>query len=421
MSWPAVLLLGVIWLSLILRDFRAMQVEEVGVDRDVLLRYYDRTFRLLNAADRAGFYARWIVGSSEKEQMLKALQGDLVKPNAYALGGDRLELLQWITLETGEREELEERFADLEFRESYKSWLMAGEGHAWHYERFVHEVGDKEVSRFYASQNDRLLLRVVGMSLVFDVLTLCGIGFMIYLFVKRQPAQLELHRLPERWPIRTVLGGFFAANLLLLPWSMVMGYIYDFLTIFIPEILAYIAYDFSWRMFDAMLLLLLLLKTPRNAWRVFRLDKPIHLPLLLAVFSATGLFDLALYFVVPFVDVDPSDFMYMADPDRSSFLAMLFLTVIVAPIFEEIVFRGFLFQGLREKLGTLSAGVISTLLFTLGHVQYDIWGCLSVAIMGAGAAFLTLRTGSLNTAIVFHALVNLLVAANTYYQYQAPL
>lgn len=421
MSWPAVLLLGVVWSSLILRDFRAMQVEEVGVDKDVLLRYYDRTLRLLDAADRAGSYARWIVGSSEKEQMLKVLQENLVKPHAYALADDREALLQWIALETGEREELEEMFTDSEFRESYRTWLMAGEGQAWHYERFIQEVGDKEVSRSYSVQNDRLLRRVVAMSLVYDVLTLFGIGFLIYLFVKRQRAQLELHRMPEQWPLRSVLGGFFAVNLLLGPWCMVMGYIYDLLTIFIPEILAYIVYDFSWRMFDAMLLLLLFLKTPRNAWRVFRLDKPIHVPLLLAVFSAIGLFNIALYFLVPIVDVDPSDFIYMADPDSSSMLAMLFSTVLVAPVFEEIVFRGFLFQGLRGKLGTLFAGVISTLLFTLVHVQYDIWGCLSVATMGAAAAFLTLRTGSLNTAIVFHALVNLLVSANTYYQYQAPL
>ena len=40
--------------------------------------------------------------------------------------------------------------------------------------------------------------------------------------------------------------------------------------------------------------------------------------------------------------------------------------------------------------------------------------------MSAGAADLTLRTGSLKSALAFHATNNLLVTANVYYQYQPP-
>lgn len=421
MSWRVVVALGTAWAGMTWHGYRSMQIEEIGIDEDVVVRYYDRMLRVFDAADRAGVYSKWVVGTSEKEETIKASYKMVSQTYAETLAEDGEELLELLSLKIGERKEPDESFEDDEFRGTYRSWLMAGYGQAWHYELFIQATGDTQVSKLYAEQNDRLLRRVVGMSLVFDLLILSGFGFAIARLVQKPPDIARAHRLPERWPASSVLGAFFGANLLLTPWSVVIGYIYDFFTKYVPETIAYTAYDLAWRVFDAGMLIFIFLKTPCNAWRVFRLGAPIHLPLLLVVFAAVSLFDLGLYYLSPLGEVDPSDFMETADPDLAAMLAMLFSSVILAPIFEEIVFRGFLFQGLRAKLGNLPAGVISTVLFTLVHVQYDIWGCLSVAAMGVGAAYLTLRTGSLNTAIIFHALINFLVTANVYFQYQMPL
>lgn len=100
---------------------------------------------------------------------------------------------------------------------------------------------------------------------------------------------------------------------------------------------------------------------------------------------------------------------------------LLFSSVVAAPVFEEIAFRGVLFQGLKSKTGVLWAAVISSVLFAVAHTQYDFWGWISVGMMGFIACYLTHRTGSLKTAIAFHAIGNLLISLDVYLFYQLPL
>jgi hypothetical protein len=57
--------------------------------------------------------------------------------------------------------------------------------------------------------------------------------------------------------------------------------------------------------------------------------------------------------------------------------------------------------------GLAWAASISTVLFALVYTQYDLWGWISVGLTGAAACYMTLRTGSLKSAIVMPALTNL--------------
>lgn len=73
---------------------------------------------------------------------------------------------------------------------------------------------------------------------------------------------------------------------------------------------------------------------------------------------------------------------------------------------EEIVFRGLLLQTIGGWIkNPIVAVAITTLLFTVGHT-YDIWGLLSVAVLGVCAAILTLKTGGLEAAIALHVINN---------------
>jgi membrane protease YdiL (CAAX protease family) len=423
MNWPIVLGLGIVWAAVIWDGFSSMQVEEVGVNKEVSLRYFDRTLRLLEAADRAVAYAQWSIGTNEKEIVLKSILETITKNHAYvdALEGEQEDLAVLLSYKLGLRESLIQTFEDTEFRAGYRDWLLAGHGAAWQYELFIEATKDPQVSEIYSDKNDRLLRRVMAMGILYDLMIVAGILIAIYLLFRKRRFAAVPHRLPERWSACSVLGAFFAINLLLTPLLEVLGHGYLLLLYLVPATLAYTFYDFIWRSFDTVLLVFLFLKTPRNAWRVLRFRSPVHVPLLLAAFAVISLIEYGMYSLMPIGETDPTDFLSEADPDIGSMSFMLFSSVILAPVFEEIVFRGFLLQGLRKKLGNMNSVLISTLLFTLVHVQYDIWGCLSVAFMGFAAAFLTLRTGSLNTAIAFHALINLWVTANVYFQYQAPL
>lgn len=92
-------------------------------------------------------------------------------------------------------------------------------------------------------------------------------------------------------------------------------------------------------------------------------------------------------------------------------IAMLVAIVLVVPVqayAEELVFRGYLMQTIGRWLKHPAwAIIIPAPLFMLGHL-YDLWGQLSVLVMGLAAGYITWRTGGLEAAIALHVVNNLL-------------
>ena len=84
--------------------------------------------------------------------------------------------------------------------------------------------------------------------------------------------------------------------------------------------------------------------------------------------------------------------------------------VIAAPVFEEVLFRGFLFAGLRRtRIGPWGTIAVTTLLWTLLHVgQYDPYFLGLIALIGILIGFARERTGSLYVPLAIHAVNNLL-------------
>jgi membrane protease YdiL (CAAX protease family) len=80
------------------------------------------------------------------------------------------------------------------------------------------------------------------------------------------------------------------------------------------------------------------------------------------------------------------------------------VAVVMAPIFEEIVFRGFLFRGLSNSFGWVWGALISAAVFGGAHLQLDVF--LPLAALGFILAWAYHRTGSLWTNITMHALFN---------------
>jgi membrane protease YdiL (CAAX protease family) len=90
------------------------------------------------------------------------------------------------------------------------------------------------------------------------------------------------------------------------------------------------------------------------------------------------------------------------------------ITCMLAPLAEEVFFRGFLFPVLRSRWGT-AAGVIATgALFSLVHASGSPAEALIVLfVLGSGLCLLYLRTGSLLPCIGVHALNNAIAFAVT--------
>jgi membrane protease YdiL (CAAX protease family) len=83
------------------------------------------------------------------------------------------------------------------------------------------------------------------------------------------------------------------------------------------------------------------------------------------------------------------------------------LTCVVAPICEEMLFRGYIFTALRNWRGTLPAATITGLLFGGVHVgSAPVLDLVPLALLGFGLCMLYRATGSLYPSIVAHSINN---------------
>ena len=77
---------------------------------------------------------------------------------------------------------------------------------------------------------------------------------------------------------------------------------------------------------------------------------------------------------------------------------------VVAPVVEEIFFRGFLFQGFRQKYGWVAAIILSSAIFAAAHL--DPVSLIPTFVLGSVLAYLYHISNSVWPGIIFHFLVN---------------
>jgi membrane protease YdiL (CAAX protease family) len=107
-------------------------------------------------------------------------------------------------------------------------------------------------------------------------------------------------------------------------------------------------------------------------------------------------------------------FMVEAYKTASSLPALLLAVVVVAPIFEEIFFRGFLFQGIRySRLGPVGAVGITSLIWAVIHLQYGVYGIATVFVLGLLLGIARLKTDSIHLLMVVHSVVGLVATVET--------
>jgi len=107
---------------------------------------------------------------------------------------------------------------------------------------------------------------------------------------------------------------------------------------------------------------------------------------------------------------------FMVDAYKTaSFLpALLFAIIIVSPIFEEIFFRGFLFQGIRySRLGPIGAIGMTSFFWAIIHLQYDAYGIATVFALGLLFGIARLKTDSIHLLMVMHSLTSLVATMET--------
>jgi membrane protease YdiL (CAAX protease family) len=99
--------------------------------------------------------------------------------------------------------------------------------------------------------------------------------------------------------------------------------------------------------------------------------------------------------------------------ETAGFVPLLwFAIVVVAPVSEEIFFRGFLFAGIRASvLGSAGAVILTSLAWAALHTQYDAYGMGMIFAGGLLLGLARLKSNSIYPAIAMHALQNVIATA----------
>lgn len=154
-----------------------------------------------------------------------------------------------------------------------------------------------------------------------------------------------------------------------------------------------------------------------NVLEIFNLNRPkivrvivTSLLGLLAIYFCAGL---ATYFIKPLLENNvgkqefqvPVQMMLDAKQNNPSLLvALVILAVVVAPICEEFVFRGYIYGTLKRFSCRFFAATISALFFAVVHTS--LWSIVPLFIVGFFLAMIYEISGSLWAAILTHALFN---------------
>ena len=85
-------------------------------------------------------------------------------------------------------------------------------------------------------------------------------------------------------------------------------------------------------------------------------------------------------------------------------LFLLLTTVVLAPVFEELVFRGVLLPVLVSKVGKVSGVLLSALIFALAHLS--VGELPPLFVLGVGLGLMRLSSGRLFTCALMHSLWN---------------
>lgn len=99
----------------------------------------------------------------------------------------------------------------------------------------------------------------------------------------------------------------------------------------------------------------------------------------------------------------------------AGWLPGLFAAVVLfAPLSEEIVFRGFLYRGFVRRPGHEPfAIIITTLIWTMAHIQYDLLGMMQIFVMGILLGAVRWWSGSTTLTILMHVVANVLATIET--------
>ncbi len=102
--------------------------------------------------------------------------------------------------------------------------------------------------------------------------------------------------------------------------------------------------------------------------------------------------------------VHPLMNIFFKEPNPFIVGGVVVLAVLVAPVIEEIVFRGFIYSAIKKRAGAALAITVTSALFSLLHMS--VFSFLPIFFLGIVLAYLYEKTGLLISSITLHVIHN---------------
>ena len=135
-----------------------------------------------------------------------------------------------------------------------------------------------------------------------------------------------------------------------------------------------------------------------------------------AVNLSAGIWSLSIFIMLIWVifEFQFGALIHEVSPSSTSTIRII-QAVLIAPIFEEIFFRGFLLRAFLKNYNLISALILSSTLFTLVHVDTSfslahLESLLEKMVFSIIIGWIFYRTNSISLAIILHAISNLFIS-----------
>lgn len=221
------------------------------------------------------------------------------------------------------------------------------------------------------------------------------------------------------WPLPLGLVVFLTATLAWIGFTMSLEIGLGSLPGLHPALAIFL--DSAARLLPSLIALGLLFRRPSHAVRVLGLNRPFRAGTILGMFSLLMLLDQGLR--VLFADdaaASPGGGLNAGEAGLWGLSFAIASACLLAPLAEELLYRGVLFRSCWNRLGVLPAAMISSAVFAALHF-YDGYGLASVWVFGLSAALLYAATGSLGACIALHFIYNSSIKIPEWIVYHGPL
>lgn len=221
------------------------------------------------------------------------------------------------------------------------------------------------------------------------------------------------------WPFSLGLLVFMVATLAWIGFSMTLELSIAALPGLSP--LMGIFLDSAARALPALIALGLLFRKLSHAGRVLGLGREVHWRAIFGIFAWLIIVDQILRITLGAnAATDPGGGLRLSDAGAWGLAFSVVSACLLAPLAEEILYRGVLFRSFWNRLGVIPAAALSAVIFAVLHF-YDGYGLASVSVFGFTCALLYASTGSLTTVIALHMLYNTAIKIPEWIVYHAPL